>query len=160
MSSLALTRRRAFSLIELVIVVVIIGIVAAIAIPRMSRGAAGANDSALTGNLAVLRKAIDLYAAEHGGSFPADATAFVTALTSKTNADGTTTGTPIYGPYIRVIPPMTAGNPTTKNSNAVSTTAGNTGGWLYDATAGTVKANLDATDVKNKDAAGMFYNTY
>ena len=34
-----LRRKRAFSLIELVIVVVIIGIIAAIAIPRMSRGA-------------------------------------------------------------------------------------------------------------------------
>src|SRR5580765_2495355 len=62
--------RRAFSLIELVIVVVIIGIIAAIAIPRMSRGTAGAGDSALGGNLSVLRSAIELYASEHGGVFP------------------------------------------------------------------------------------------
>ena len=57
-------RNRGFSLLELVIVVVIIGIIAAIAIPRMSRGSAGAADAALTGNLAVLRNAIDLFAAE------------------------------------------------------------------------------------------------
>src|SRR5918993_360471 len=68
------TSRRGFSLIELVIVVVIIGIIAAIAIPRMSRGTAGAGDSALSGNLNVLRSAIELFATEHGGKFPGDGT--------------------------------------------------------------------------------------
>src|SRR5438094_3406520 len=65
-------RRRggAFSLIELVIVVVIIGIIAAIAIPKLSRGAAGASDSALSGDLKVLRTALDMYATEHGGTYP------------------------------------------------------------------------------------------
>ena len=56
-----------FSLIELVIVVVIIAIIGAIAIPKMSRGAAGANDAALSQDLAVLRSALDLYATENGG---------------------------------------------------------------------------------------------
>jgi len=56
--------RRGFGLIELVIVVVIIGIIAAIAIPRMSRGSQGAADSALAGNLSVLRNAVDLYQTE------------------------------------------------------------------------------------------------
>src|ERR1051326_3931793 len=52
---------RGFSLIELVVVVVILGILAAIAMPRMSRGAAGAADAALSGDLALLRSAIELY---------------------------------------------------------------------------------------------------
>ena len=80
-------RKRGFSLIELVIVVVIIGIIGAIAIPRMSRGTAGASESALKGDLAVLRNAIDLYAAEHAGSFPAHAT-ITNELTKLTKADG------------------------------------------------------------------------
>ena len=63
--------RRAFSLIELVIVVVILGIIRAIAIPRMSRGAVGAADSGAISDLAVLRSAIDLYQAEHDGTYPA-----------------------------------------------------------------------------------------
>src|SRR5437764_14637069 len=83
---------RGFSLIELVIVVVIIGIIAAIAIPRLSRGSAGAADAALSGNLAVLRNAIDLYATEHGGSYPALAT-ITTQLTQYTDATGTTSAT-------------------------------------------------------------------
>src|SRR5438132_5074121 len=82
-------KARAFSLIELVIVVVIIGIIAAIAIPRLSRGSAGAADSALSGSLAVLRNAVDLYATEHGGTYPALAT-FDTQLTQFTESSGGT----------------------------------------------------------------------
>ena len=152
--------RRAFSLIELVIVVVIIGIIAAIAIPRMSRGAAGANDSALMGNIAVLRKAIDLYAAEHGGAFPGQATV-ATQLTQYSDASGATAAskdtTHIYGPYIRVIPTLNVG--TNKGFNTFTTTNSYTAGfgWTYDATAGTVFANNPGTDV---DSANKPYNTY
>ena len=64
------THTRAFSLLELVIAVAIIAIIAAIGIPRLSRGTKGAADSALSGNLAMLRNAIDIYAAEHTGIYP------------------------------------------------------------------------------------------
>jgi prepilin-type N-terminal cleavage/methylation domain-containing protein len=109
------TRRPAFSLVELVIVIVIIGVIAAIAVPRISRGARGASDSSVRGSLAALRNAIDLYAAEHGGNFPAQAgdgtnaagseLAFLNQLTKFTDAAGafsaTKTATAIYGPYLR-----------------------------------------------------------
>lgn len=147
--------RSAFSLIELVIVVVIIGIIAAIAIPRMSRGAQGANDSTLVGNLAVMRKALDLYAAEHNGTFPAVGV-LATQLTTKTNADGTATGTPIYGPYIRTIPALNVGAAKGKNT-FTATAGGTTDGWVYDATAGTIIPNTTASE---KDASGTAYNTY
>jgi prepilin-type N-terminal cleavage/methylation domain-containing protein len=152
--------RSGFSLIELVIVVVIIGIIAAIAIPRMSRGAAGAGDSALTGDLAVIRKALDLYAAEHGGTYP-DTTNIVAQLTSKSNIDGTFTGTPIYGPYLQKIPPLPVG--TYKGNNTILTTGlpgAAAGGWLYllsGTTSCTLQANCPNTDV---DAAGTKYNAY
>src|SRR3954467_5043725 len=81
-----------FSLIELVIVVVIIAIIGAIAIPRLSRGSAGAADSSRVGNLRVLRSAIDLYASEHGGTFPTVAN-ISTQLTQYTDDQGATSAT-------------------------------------------------------------------
>src|SRR3954465_3648589 len=112
-------RRSAFSLIELVIVMVIIGILAAIAIPRMSQGSAGAAGSALSGSLAVLRNAVDLYATEHGNVFPALATADA-QLTLYTDASGGTSAskdaTHIYGPYLRKTPPLPLGPTGYKNT--------------------------------------------
>jgi prepilin-type N-terminal cleavage/methylation domain-containing protein len=156
MHALSIGRNRAFSLIELVIVVVIIGIIAAIAIPRMSRGAAGASDNALVGNLAVLRKAIDLYASEHAGAFPA-ADKIVEQLTQYTDQDGnvsvTKTGAFIFGPYIRSIPAITVGP--MRGQNTISDKPGE-GAWLYNATDGTIRANTTT----EADAAGTPYSAY
>jgi general secretion pathway protein G len=125
--------RRAFSLIELVIVVVIIGVLAAIAIPRMSSGADNAKNNAVKANLAVLRQAIELHKAEVGtfptvGGFPDD-----------------------LQPYLRVIPKLGVGN--NANANSVGTTTATaatpptaeagTNGWLYNATTGDIFANAD-----------------
>lgn len=157
------TRRGGFSLIELVIVVVVIGIIAAIAIPRLSRATAGAADSALAGDLAVLRNAIDLYAAEHGGAFPAVAT-FEAQMTTYTDASGATsstkTSTHIYGPYLRKLPPLKVGTNKGK-SNVVDGSVGmpgaTSGGWFYNPYTGEIKTNLT---VGEQDAAGTAYNSY
>lgn len=150
-------KRCGFSLIELVIVVVIIGIIGAIAIPRLSRGAEGANDSALTGDLAVMRNALDLYATEHGGDFPTVA-AFVAQLTTYTDADGATsatkTGEFIFGPYIRNIPTLKVGDE--KGNSTVGAVAGTGVGWIYDASAGTIRPNSGSA----ADASGKPYQTY
>ncbi len=110
-----LDRRRhsgGFSLLEVVIVVAIIAILAAIGIPRMSRGSRGANDAAVSGNLAVLRNAIDLFSAEHSGSYPTVA-AIENQLTQYTDIfaaiSASKTTTHIYGPYLRSVPPLTVG---------------------------------------------------
>ncbi len=150
--------RRGFSLLEVVIVVAIIAILAAIGIPRMSRGARGASDSALTGDLATLRNAIDLYAAEHTGAFPTAAD-INTQLTQYTNVGGgvvaTKDTTHIYGPYMRSIPPLPVG--TKKGNKTIAAADGNGVGWIYNATEGSIKAN--ATDVE-VDEAGTKYNVY
>jgi len=141
--------RRGFSLIELVIVVVIIGIIAAIAIPRLSRGASGAADSALAGNLSVLRNAVDLYATEHGGTFPAinvDSTSGVNTidqLLKYTDATGgvsaTKDTTHIFGPYLRKVPAVPTGP--NKGASNISTAPGAGVGWIYDPAEGTITAN-------------------
>src|SRR5829696_4605897 len=103
-------KRRGFSLIELVIVVVIIGIIAAIAIPRMSRGSQGAADSALAGNLSVLRNAVDLYQTDPASGAGDTQAVFDRQLTKYTdpagtsNATGTKDSSHTYGPYLRKIP--------------------------------------------------------
>ncbi|MEZ6317579.1 MAG: prepilin-type N-terminal cleavage/methylation domain-containing protein [Phycisphaerales bacterium] len=58
---------RAFSMIELVIVVVIIGIIAAIAIPRFEGMTDNARGRRLIADLDTLQKAAELYTVEHGG---------------------------------------------------------------------------------------------
>lgn len=151
-------RKDGFSLLEVVIVVAIIAILAAIGIPRMSRGSRGANDSAVSGNLAVLRNAIDLYAAEHGGAFPGAAT-IATQLTQYTDISGATsetkTGTHIYGPYLRSIPPLPVG--IRRGSIGIADEDDVGVGWIYAEVSGTIKAN---TTVDEKDETKKLYSDY
>ncbi|CAG0996369.1 Type II secretion system protein G [Phycisphaerales bacterium] len=151
--------RRGFSLIELVIVVVIIGIIAAIAIPRMSRGASGAGDAALSGNLTILRNAIDLYHTEHGGTdtdYPLVAS-FDAQMTQYSDATGATSPTKttsfIYGPYIRSIPSLPVG--AKKGLNTVAAANGAGVAWVYNESTGLIVAG--ATE---SDATGKAYNSY
>lgn len=149
---------RGFTLLEMMLVVVIIALIAAIAIPKFSRGAAGANDSAVAANLAVLRNAIDMFQAEHGNAYPAVAT-FANQLTQYTDASGGTSATKdathIYGPYLRTVPALPVG--AAKGSTGVAAAAGSGVGWIYSATTGTIQTNTTNTEV---DSAGNAYSSY
>jgi prepilin-type N-terminal cleavage/methylation domain-containing protein len=150
-------RRWGFSLLEVVIVVAIIAILAAIGIPRMSRGAKGANDSALASSLQGLRTAIDMFGAEHAGSFP-DGTNINGQLTQYSDASGNVavakdTGH-IYGPYIRVVPPLPVG--ARKGGTTIATADAAGVGWIYDPVAGKITANTTT----EADDAGKLYNKY
>ena len=163
MSRTAYSRKRAFSLLELVVVVVIIGIIAAIAIPRMSRGTGGAADSALAGDLAVLRNAVDLFAAEHDGKFPT--LAKVTAqLTLYTDASNTTDAVAArdkdhpFGPYVRAIPKLPVGANKGKDTFTGTSPPGtDAAGWYYDETTGKIQANCVTTEV---DTASKKFTDY
>ena len=149
---------RGFSLIELVIVVVIIAIIGAIAIPKMSRGAAGAGDAALIQDLAVLRTALDTYQAENGGVYPAG-DKVSNALLQYNDGNGNLTSTPdathIYGPYLRAIPPLPVGT-TRKGSNGIGVTDAAGIGWIYTPSTGRIAANTTT----ETDAAGVYYFGY
>jgi len=164
-----------FSLVELVTVIVIIGVVAAIAIPRISRGVGGASGSAVQADLAVLRKAIDMYAAEHGGVYPGQKAdglggeaeseaAFISQLIKYTDygsqASDTRAYPHIYGPYLaRGIPPAPVGAYAGSSSVAVVTsgpervTTGNYG-WVYNVNNGEIILNTaseeEQTDIQQK----------
>ena len=123
--------QRAFSLVELVIVIVILGIIAAVAIPRITSGSKNAGECALRANLRTLRTAIDFYHMEHKQIFPAargdgvnNANREITLfnqLTHYTNADcvysaDRNSAFPL-GPYIRgSFPKQTVGEHVGKNS--------------------------------------------
>lgn len=136
-----------FSLIELVIVVVIIGIIGAVAIPRMSRGSEGASVSALTGNMAVMNKAVIIYAMEHGGDYPA-AAKITPQLLSLTNTHGNAptgdVGEMVYGPYLRAIPPLPVGDK--KGNTGIALDDGDGVGWIYRPARGIIQPNLTDTD--------------
>jgi len=153
-------RTKAFSLVELVVVIVIIGIIAAMAIPRLSRGTAGAGDSALAGNLATLRNAINLYAAEHNNTYPTQAKfkEQLTQFTGRTGAESASRdATHPFGPYLMAIPPCPVGSQADPTAVAFDTTAGpipapsaDTGGWIYNPGTGEFRANTNATDQNSK----------
>lgn len=111
---------RAFSLVEMVMVVTIIGIIAAIAVPRFSESSRRAAGNALLASVENVRTAIDCYYAEHGkypgytpGTNTPDGAQFVDQLTKFSNASGATSSGNgsgfVYGPYLR--PPFPK-NPT------------------------------------------------
>lgn len=159
------SNKRAFSLVELVIVVVIIGVIAAIAVPRISRGARGANEAALRADLAALRNSIDVFAAEHGGTFP-DVLTFDEQLTTFTDAAGAPNATKTsvfkFGPYLRALPGLpiagigaTAG---VLGSTKVSDTVATDVGWIYTVLSGTIVANTGTAE--NDDSPPVLYNTF
>jgi len=59
-----------FTLVELLIVAIILAILAAIVVPQFASSTVDARASALRSNLSNIRGAIDLYAQQHGGTYP------------------------------------------------------------------------------------------
>lgn len=152
-------KNRGFSLVELVIVIVILGVIAAIAIPRISSGSKNAGEAALRANLQSIRNAIDWYASDHGGTFPGSggtATEFINQLTQYSNAAGGVSAslnatTHPFGPYLRNgIPKLPVGATNIGKSDvtiaaspaaipAATITAATTG-WVYNPTTGEIRA--------------------
>ena len=148
---------KAFSLLEVVIVVAIIAVLAAIAIPRMSRGAKGSNDSAVSSDLAVLRKAIDFYATEHLGIYPkaANINEQLTQFTDVTGGTSTTKDTShTFGPYLRSIPSLPVG--ARIGGTKIAATDANDVGWIYVENSGSINANTTT----EADDAGKLHKDY
>ena len=133
---------RAFTLVEILIVVVIIGILAAIVIPQFSSAATTSKEAALKQDIFRFREQIELYRHHHNGQPPSLAN-FVDQVSMATDVEGNTApvGTPGFhlGPYLSSIPrnPFTDTKPL--GDGAVGTSA-----WYYDETTGEIAANDSA----------------
>jgi general secretion pathway protein G len=130
-------RRSAFSLVELVVVIMILGILAAVAAPKLLQTSGAATDNGLKQTLTVVRDAIELFAADHGGALP--------------GADGNVaTFKSDLAPYLRgSFPecPVGAKDADVKMSSGATAIAGAaspTEGWHYNYTTGEFIANYTA----------------
>jgi general secretion pathway protein G len=164
--------KKAFSLVELMIVVAIIGILAALVTPKISNYAQQAKEAAARENLQTLRSAIELYASQHGGVPPGYANndvstvpnqlTFALQMLKATNASGVDGDRSmpgfVYGPYLMKLPknPLTNGTGIRMVANGASLpTPTNKLGFIYQPSTKTVK--LDKSGI---DSKGMAFSDY
>ena len=147
-----MSRRSAFTLVEILIVVVILAILAAAVIPQFTDSSNDAKNSTSLFNLQTFRGQIAVYKAQHGGLVPtgADAAAITALLCGKSTSDGTASPTGPLGPYLQVIPNNPAvvipGNQALLKVVTTDPTANDTGfGWIYNKANGNVFSAADYT---------------
>lgn len=148
--------RKAFTLVELIIVVSILGILAAIVLPEFQGHTKLAKEATAKDNLRVLREAIERYAAEHNGIAP-----------GYNNNSPSTLPTLFFfnqqlitsGKYLNEMPENPLNGKTSvlivNNENSVPASATGLYGWVYKPSSRTVK--LDWTGV---DSAGTTFYDY
>jgi prepilin-type N-terminal cleavage/methylation domain-containing protein len=164
--------KKAFSLVELMIVVAVIGILAALTIPKVQDYSRQAREATAKENLMTMRSAIELYASQHNGVPPgypdnnaaANPTnmAMTLQLTMTTNASGIwgERGNPgyIYGPYLPKFPPNPFNGARTAyvvpNGRAFPALTGQYG-YVYQPATKTIKLDAVGTDSK-----GVRYSDY
>ena len=94
-----LQQRRAFTLVEILIVVIILGVLAAIVIPKFSSASVEAKRGSLSSTLNTVRGQIEFYMVQHGDQPPAIDGSDWTTMTEPSLFGGQT-----MGPYLQNVP--------------------------------------------------------
>ncbi|MGI6273491.1 MAG: type II secretion system protein [Anaerohalosphaeraceae bacterium] len=138
--------KKAFTLVEILIVVVILGILAAIVIPQFSEASSEARLETLRGNLQTVRSQIQLYKVQHDDLLPGQAVIggdvaaadFVSALMNDSK----------YGAYLQRFPvnnyiadPTQRDAVTCVNDINASPAGAEGTGWWFNAANGDFRAN-------------------
>jgi prepilin-type N-terminal cleavage/methylation domain-containing protein len=154
---------RAFTLVEILIVVVLLGIMAAIVIPALAKSTTGARETTLAMNLNLLRRFIPVYTSQHkevqpgypNGNTAAAPTeqAFIDQAMLSSNAAGQTAargtvGYP-YGPYLSKIPANPFNSKDTLqvlgDGEAFPGAADDSHGWIYKPASGEIRSDNTGT---------------
>jgi len=163
-----MNKAKAFTLMEILIVVVLLGVLAAIVIPTVANSTTSAKDSALAADLQLLRRVILVYRTQHLEVAPGypdgDTTqapteqAFIDQATMASNANGQTApaGTAGFnrGPYISKIPvnPFNGKNTVEMlaDGQAFPANADDSHGWIYKAATSEIRTDNTGTNLNGK----------
>ena len=154
-----MNKARAFTLVEILVVVVLLGILAAIVIPAVANSTTSAKASALATDLQLLRRFILVYEAQHLEVAPGPTEqAFIEQATMSSNASGQTAavGTPGFerGPYMQKIPVNPFNNLGTvqmlADGDPFPANADDSDGWICKAATGEIRADTSGTDNNGK----------
>ena len=157
-------KEKAFTLVEVILVVTILGILAALVLPTFQGHIVKARESTAKDNLRIMRNQIELYKLQHKGvppgyvnGAPLPESLLQLQFIMTTDEAGvvslsTVPSTPyLYGPYIKKLPEnsynklsnITYVAEATAFSAAVN---GTSSGWLYKKETGEIRINWTGTD--------------
>lgn len=153
--------KKAFSLVELMIVVAVLGILAAIVVPQFQTYTTHAKQATAKSNLRILRSAIELYTAQHRAVPPGylngqlvSFSMLYSQLAGYTDIEGNASGTKSqnhpHGPYLKRFPQNSFNNKATvsilADSESFPNSADGSFGWLYKPATKTIKLDWPGTD--------------
>jgi prepilin-type N-terminal cleavage/methylation domain-containing protein len=156
--------RKAFTLVEILIVVTILGILAAVVLPTLQGDTANARESTAKDSLSTMRTQIEMYKLQHDGVplgyiggagapeafLPLQFTG-TTTLTGHASPNKVPSAPFVYGPYVKKLPENPFNNLSTiayvAEETAFSAAVdGTSSGWLYKKETAEFKINWTGTD--------------
>jgi prepilin-type N-terminal cleavage/methylation domain-containing protein len=161
-------KEKAFTLVEILIVVALLAILALVIIPMVSGSVTSARESAVAHDLNMLRRYVLIYAAQHlevpPGYPDGDRTqapteqAFVEQITMSSDPNGLTAviGTPGFprGPYMQRIPVNPLNHKDTVqvlgDGDSFPPNGDDSHGWIYQPATAEMRADSGATDESGK----------